>query len=159
LGGCFLIMERLERIFILHRMLSGRRVPVPRQQIEQALECSRATVTRTIATMRDWLGAPIVYDAEQNGYRYDDRPEAANWELPGLWFTSSELQMLLLISEILNEVSGELLTQDMAPLKARLASMLHSRQADPHILKSELLPEELVARLERMRALYAGEKP
>lgn len=150
-------MERLERIFILHRMLSGRRVPVPRREIEQALECSRATVTRTIATMRDWLGAPIIYDAEQGGYRYDDRPEAANWELPGLWFTSSELQMLLLISEILEEVSGELLTQDMASLKARLAAMLHSRQAGAQVLKSKLLREELVSRLERMRALYDGD--
>lgn len=139
-------------------MLSGRRVPVPRQEIELALECSRATVTRTIATMRDWLGAPIVYDSEQNGYRYDDGPDAINWELPGLWFKSSELQTLLLISEILEEISGEPLAQDMALLKARLAAMLHARQADARVSNSKLLPEELASRLERVRALYTGDK-
>ena len=60
-------MDRFDRIFALHRILSGRRIPISEQELEHALECSRATVNRTIAAMRNFLDAPIEYDRERNG--------------------------------------------------------------------------------------------
>ena len=59
-------MERFDRIFRLHRILRSHRHPVPRRKLEEALECSRATVKRIIEDMRDNLNAPIVYDRDVN---------------------------------------------------------------------------------------------
>jgi len=39
-------MERFHRYYSLHRILSSRRLPVPRAVIERELECSRATCPR-----------------------------------------------------------------------------------------------------------------
>jgi predicted DNA-binding transcriptional regulator YafY len=61
-------MDRFDRIFALHRILNGRRTPISRDDLQNRLECSRATVGRLIEEIRDQLGAPVVYDREQNGY-------------------------------------------------------------------------------------------
>lgn len=55
-------MDRFQRILLLHRILAGRRVPVSHRTIEEKLECRRATVTRIIQEMREFLDAPIEYD-------------------------------------------------------------------------------------------------
>jgi len=52
-------MDRFDRIFELHKLLNGARRPVPRRRIEEALECSKATVKRIIHNMRLYLNAPI----------------------------------------------------------------------------------------------------
>lgn len=70
-------MDRFDRIYALHRLLAGRRVPISEKDLETALECSRATVIRTIGTMRTFLNAPIEYDRERNGYHYAQGRERA----------------------------------------------------------------------------------
>ena len=87
-------MDRFDRIFELNRILQSARHPVSRQRLQQELECSRATIKRIIEDMRLYLNAPIVYDRERNGYRYD-QGEGEMYELPGLWFNASELHALL----------------------------------------------------------------
>lgn len=64
-------MDRFTRIFKLHQLLGSRRLPVSHKTVEDELQCSRATATRVIQEMRDYLGAPIEYDRERNGYFYE----------------------------------------------------------------------------------------
>ncbi|TVT59936.1 MAG: WYL domain-containing protein [Sedimenticola thiotaurini] len=119
-------MDRFDRIFDLHKLLSATRYPVSRQRIEQELECSRATAKRIIDAMRLYLNAPIKYDREQNGYYYDQREEAM-YELPGVWFNSSELHALLSVQQLLEHVQPGLLEQQLAPLKSRIESLLKAQ--------------------------------
>lgn len=60
-------MDRFQRILLLHRLFASHRLPVSHRVIEEKLECSRATATRIIEEMRDFLGAPIEYDRPANG--------------------------------------------------------------------------------------------
>lgn len=55
-------MDRFDRIFELHKILSQYRRPVARKILEDRPECSRATVGRIIQDMRDFVGAPINKD-------------------------------------------------------------------------------------------------
>jgi len=116
-------MDRFDRIFELNRILQGARRPVSRQRLEEELECSRATVKRLIEDMRLYLNAPIVYDREYNGYRYD-HAEGAMYELPGLWFNASELHALLAVQELLSGVQPGLLEQHLKPLQKRISELL-----------------------------------
>ncbi|MCW8907688.1 MAG: transcriptional regulator [Sedimenticola sp.] len=116
-------MDRFDRIFDLHRLLSSARRPVSRQRIEQELECSRATAKRIIEAMRLYLNAPIRYSREHNGYYYD-RDGEVMYELPGIWFNSSELHALLSVQQLLKSVQPGLLEQQLAPLKQRIESLL-----------------------------------
>ncbi|MEJ1296307.1 MAG: HTH domain-containing protein [Candidatus Sedimenticola sp. (ex Thyasira tokunagai)] len=107
-------MDRFDRIFNLHKLLSASRLPVSRQRIEEELECSRATAKRIVETMRLYLNAPIKYDRERNGYHYD-AAEGEMFELPGIWFNASELHALLSVQQLLTQVQPGLLEQQFAP--------------------------------------------
>jgi len=76
-------MERFHRYYRLHRILSSRRLPVPRAAIERELECSRATVMRVMEAMRAYFSAPIEYLREQNGYRAPDACAGRGLKLVG----------------------------------------------------------------------------
>ncbi|MBI1731693.1 MAG: WYL domain-containing protein [Gammaproteobacteria bacterium] len=120
-------MDRFDRIFALHRILAGRRTPISRQELQEKLECSRATIGRLIEDMRAFLSAPIEYDREHNGYRYN-HAEAEMYELPGLWLNSSELFALLVSQKLLAEVQPGLLAPQLDPLRERIHGILRTRR-------------------------------
>jgi len=69
-------MERFERIYQLHQLLSGRRTPIANRELRERLECSEITVKRLIDVMRAHFAAPIMYDRQSKGYRYDNQKGA-----------------------------------------------------------------------------------
>jgi predicted DNA-binding transcriptional regulator YafY len=121
-------MDRFDRIFELNRLLQNARHPVSRRTIEERLECSRATAKRIIEDMRLYLNAPIVYDRQFNGYRYDQN-EGEMYELPGLWFNASELFALLSAQQLLSNVQPGLLDQHLSPLQKRIGSLLETQHS------------------------------
>jgi proteasome accessory factor C len=121
-------VDRFDRIFELNRILQSARYPVPRRRLEDELECSRATIKRLIEDMRLYLNAPIVYDRERNGYRYDQK-EGEMYELPGLWFNPSELHALLSVQQLLASVQPGLLDAHLKPLQKRIDQLLRLQHA------------------------------
>lgn len=119
-------MDRFDRIYKLHNILAARRTPVSRKTLEERMECSRATVMRTIECLRDHLGAPIEYDAASNGYYYT-AAEDGPYELPGLWFNVSELQALRVSYELLSRVQPGVLSESIRPVARRLEKLLASQ--------------------------------
>jgi predicted DNA-binding transcriptional regulator YafY len=115
-------LDRFDRIFELNRILQAARQPVSRRRLEAELECSPATVKRIIEDMRLYLNAPIVYEAERNGYFYDQAE--GMYELPGLWFNASELHALLSVQQLLSQVQPGLLDPLLRPLTKRIAGLL-----------------------------------
>jgi len=118
-------MDRLSRIYALHRQLAGRRYPVSHKALEQELGCSRATVTRIIQDLRNFFAAPIEYDREANGYRYE---HGKSFELPGLWFSAEELEALLAMQRLLGGLQPGLLDSLLAPFRQRVEAVLASEQ-------------------------------
>jgi len=121
-------MERFDRIFLLPKELVRARVPVSCAQLEAALECARATVIRTIADMRDHLGAPVVYDRTRNGFRYAKDAGGGRYALPGLWFNAEETFALLACQQLLRSLQPGLLDTEIDPLRQRLEKLLATRQ-------------------------------
>lgn len=138
-------MDRFDRIFELNRILSSARHPVSRRRIEEELECSRATVKRIIEDMRLYLNAPIVYDREYNGYRYDQK-EGEMYELPGLWFNASELHALLGMQQLLADVQPGLLDPLMKPLQKRIGELLRLQHAGSDGLVGRIRILQMAAR-------------
>lgn len=118
-------MDRLERIYTLHKILRTRRTPISLVALQERLgDCARATVFRLIGEMRDYLGAPIVTVRGQ-GYRYD--PHAEAYELPGLWFNASEIHALLAFRALLHNIQPGLLDAEIEPLRERIEKLLADR--------------------------------
>jgi predicted DNA-binding transcriptional regulator YafY len=117
-------MDRYERILALHRHLKMARYPVSLAKLMDELACSRATLYRDIAFLRDALGAPIESDSSGNGgFRYNEK-ESERFELPGLWLNSDELHALLATHQLLGRSGNDVLGSALAPLKARIESLL-----------------------------------
>jgi len=113
-------MDKFDRIFRLHAILASRRTPVSLDELKRKLDCSKATVHRTINALKDYLAAPIVFDSERQGYRYTADAKAPEFELPGLWFTPAELQALALMQRLLQEAGRGLLEEHVGALTKRL---------------------------------------
>lgn len=115
-------MNRAARIYRIHQLIRGGRRPVPLARIQQELEVSTATIKRDFQAMRDYLGAPLTYDADANGYYYSDRE--GPFELPGLWLNQSELFGLLAAEQVLELVQPGILRDRIGPLRGRIRALL-----------------------------------
>src|ERR1700750_451333 len=94
-------MDRYERILSLHRLLKSAHYPVPLSRLMDELECSRATLYRDVALLRDALGAPVqTVGGARAPFRYE-AAEAESVELRGLWLTSDELAALMALNELI----------------------------------------------------------
>ena len=97
--------------------------------LRESLEVSPATLKRDIQYLRDRLNAPIIWDRDAGGYRYekDSAPVGSQFELPGLWFNASEIHALLTMQHLLATLDQSgLLGPHIQPLMARLNGLLGS---------------------------------
>jgi predicted DNA-binding transcriptional regulator YafY len=116
-------MERLERFYKIHQLLSGRNA-VPFKVLMERLGVSRASVKRDIEYMRSRFNAPIEYDREANGYRFGEPRPGPRYELPGLWFSADEAYALLTMHTLLAELQPGLLEPHIKPLQDRVRAVL-----------------------------------
>ncbi|MBD5804511.1 hypothetical protein AZOA_39540 [Azoarcus sp. Aa7] len=116
-------MDRTERFYHIDRLLHERHV-VPVADFLEALEVSLATFKRDLEYLRERFNAPIVWDREAGGYRFDKVQTGLRYELPGLWFNASEVYALLTMQQLLKDLEPGLLAPHVEPLLARLRALL-----------------------------------
>jgi predicted DNA-binding transcriptional regulator YafY len=117
-------MDKTERFHIIDQMLC-KQASVTLDQFLQVLEVSLATFKRDLEYMRDRLAAPIVWNRELNAYCYDQSEvESSQYQLPGLWFSTGEIQALLTMDALLESLQPGMLTSHIKPLRARIRMLL-----------------------------------
>lgn len=118
-------MDRSERFYLIRQLLARQRYVTTRQFMD-ALEVSQATFKRDIQYLRDRFQLPIEWCREQGGYVLDrSQPEAAQAELPGMWFSDKEIHALLTMQHLLANLDpGGLLAPHVEPLVRRLDTLL-----------------------------------
>lgn len=114
-------MDKFDRIFQLHTILAARRTAISAEELMARLECSKPTLHRIIGTMRTHLNAPIV--STMDGYKYASVKGGETYQLPGLWFSPTELQALAVVNRLLQDMSSGLLEEHIAPLARRLEDL------------------------------------
>ena len=126
-------MDRTERFYKIELLLRSRGC-VSFAALKAELEVSPATLKRDLQYLRDRLSAPIVYDVTANGYRFSSgtpgAAAAARHELPGLWFSESEIHALLTMHRLLAGLDDDgVLARHLQPLLERLEGMLGPDEA------------------------------
>lgn len=122
-------MDKFDRVYQLHQALAGRRTPISLESLMEKLgNCSRATVMRLLAVLRDELHAPVEFDKDADGYVYRRNAAGLPYELPGLWFTAQEIQALLVFERLLDSLDPGLLSEHLTPLRQRLDELLQHRR-------------------------------
>ncbi|WP_444997720.1 helix-turn-helix transcriptional regulator [Aliikangiella sp. IMCC44359] len=130
-------MDGFDRIYDLHRILSGRKTAISLQDILSIMECSRATFNRVKKHMTDFLGAPIEYSRDLGGYYYAKEDEKY-YELPGLWFSEAELHALLLIQALISNIGVGLLKEELYPISERINQLLGRNAESAAALKHKV---------------------
>lgn len=141
-------MSALERIFQIDQILAERRF-VPRQELQERLGISWATLKRDLAYLKDRLNAPIIFDRDLGGYRFEtDNPQAGpQYKLPGLWFSAEEIHALLTMQHLLSQLdTGGLLGPQIKPLQARLTGLLGSAHNPAEEVQRRIRIESMGAR-------------
>ena len=77
-------MSGMERIYQIDQILGARHF-VTRQELQERLGVSWATLKRDLAYMRERLNAPITFDRNLGGYRFEKAGQriARNMNSPG----------------------------------------------------------------------------
>ena len=141
-------MSMYERIHMIDQMLAGRKF-VPFRELQERLEISQATLKRDLAFMRDRLNAPIVFDRELGGYRFDQASQlpGSQYELPGLWFSAEEIHALLTMQHLLaNLDTGGLLGPHIQPLLSRLTAIIGNDENEIGEVQKRIKVETVGAR-------------
>ncbi len=119
-------MSAMERIYQIDQILGDRRF-VTRQELQERLGVSWATLKRDLSYLKDRLNAPIVFGRALGGYRFESAGSKVGpqYELPGLWFSAEEIHALLTMQHLLSNLdTGGLLGPQIKPLLARLTGLL-----------------------------------
>ncbi|MBS1169613.1 MAG: hypothetical protein H6R01_531 [Burkholderiaceae bacterium] len=138
-------MNRTERLYRIDDLLTQRKVVTVETFLDE-LEISRATFKRDLEYLRDRLQAPIIWDRDAGGYRYEQLPASKKFELPGLWFNASEIHALLTMQQLLGSLSPGLLTPHIEPLMARLRMLLDSEGIPATDIEKRIRIQKLHAR-------------
>ena len=137
-----------DRIHMIDQMLADRRF-VQFNELQDRLEISRATLKRDLAFMRDRLNAPIIFDRELGGYRFDKASQLLGhqYELPGLWFSAEEIHALLTMQHLLaNLDTGGLLGPHIKPLLSRLTAIIGADEGELTEVQKRIKIESVGAR-------------
>jgi|CXWL01.1.fsa_nt_gi predicted DNA-binding transcriptional regulator YafY len=117
-------MDRTERIALLHSLLSKHRRGLSSVRLMEEVKCSRATLYRDLAFMRDALGAPLENEGDPlPSWRYVNRNLDA-FQLPGVWLSPDELYAMMLAQHVLKQSGAGLLSQAIGPMDTRIQKIL-----------------------------------
>lgn len=129
-------MDRTERFYKIELLLRSRGC-VSFAALREELDVSPATLKRDLQYLRDRLDAPIVYDAHDNGYRFESAAGAAGaraaprHELPGLWFSENEIHALLTMHQLLAGLDDDgVLSRHLQPMLDKLQGMLGADESE-----------------------------
>ena len=144
-------MEVLARIVRLHDVLKGRTSPIQASELQDTLGCSRATLQRMLARLRDELQAPLISVPEQ-GYQYD--PAAEPYDLPGLWLGADELAGLMVVDTLLARLEAGVLQTQSRLLRAQIDLLLGQAVVDETVDAGRVR-----ARLHIVAPVFAAQRP
>ncbi len=140
-------MDRLERFYRIHHLMQAGKC-LPLGDFMTDMEVSKATIKRDIEYMRDRLNAPLVYDRDREGYRYEKGIAGAErFDLPGVWFSPTEIHALMVVHALLGNIGPGLLDGTVKPVIGRIENLLEDHR----------LPAEEIAK--RIRVLNVSHRP
>lgn len=131
-------MSQLERLQKINQMILER-TSVPVNDFLQELEISLATFKRDLEKLRSNFNAPIIYDHDSGGYKFDKPNAGKKFELPGMWFDESEATALVLMQHLLSGLDqGGLIGPHIAPLMSRIDAILGNGETPSKELRKRI---------------------
>jgi predicted DNA-binding transcriptional regulator YafY len=125
-------MDQTGRLYKIDQLLRQHTV-ISFAALQAELKVSRATLKRDLDDLRTRLKLPIEWSRAAGGYRLASmvEPPTSTHELPGLWFSSTEIHALLTMRQLLLHLDTGGLIINPVPVAERLNALLTSN--DPEL--------------------------
>lgn len=131
-------MSQLERLQKINHLIQERGC-VSVQDFLSELEISLATFKRDLEHLRSTFNAPIIYDRDAGGYRFDKPNAGKKFELPGIWFTEQEATSLATMHHLLASLDQSgLIGSYIAPMMSKIDSILGSGETSSRELRKRI---------------------
>jgi predicted DNA-binding transcriptional regulator YafY len=142
-------MNRLERFYKIDQLLQDRQI-VSRDDFLSLLEVSLATFKRDLEYMRDRFNAPVIYDSDARGYRYESTASNKNkFSLPGLWFTEQEIFALITMQQLLENLDqGSIIGPHIQPFLSRLDAVIGEGESSSKEIRKRIKLVEMGRRVQ-----------
>jgi predicted DNA-binding transcriptional regulator YafY len=142
-------MNRLERFYKIDQLLQDRKI-VARDDFLSLLEVSLATFKRDLEYMRDRFNAPVIYDSELRGYRYESSNNSkSKFSLPGLWFTEQEIFALITMQQLLENLDqGSIIGPHIQPFLSRLDAVIGEGESSSKEIRKRIKLVEMGRRVQ-----------
>jgi predicted DNA-binding transcriptional regulator YafY len=138
-------MGRTERLFRITSLMRDNK-NLRFDEMLQRLSISPSTLKRDLKYLREKLGTPIEYDAFERTYKIGAVGQQGVKEMPGLWFSETELYALTFAHRLLEELDPN---QKLAP---RLKSVIRRVE---HLVSHKARNSQL---FERVRLWMPGKR-
>lgn len=142
-------MNRLERFYKIDQLLQDRKI-VSRDDFLSLLEVSLATFKRDLEYMRDRFNAPVIYDPDARGYRYESAINSkTKFSLPGLWFTEQEIFALITMQQLLENLDqGSIIGPHIQPFLSRLDAVIGEGESSSKEIRKRIKLVEMGRRVQ-----------
>lgn len=142
-------MNRLERFYKIDQLLQDRKI-VSRDDFLSLLEVSLATFKRDLEYMRDRFNAPVIYDSDARGYRYESTVNSkTKFSLPGLWFTEQEIFALITMQQLLENLDqGSIIGPHIQPFLSRLDAVIGEGESSSKEIRKRIKLVEMGRRVQ-----------
>ena len=131
-------VNRLERVHKIDEMIMHKGC-VPVHDFLSALNISLATFKRDLEYLRETLQAPIHWSRDLGGYTYAvTKKRKTNYQLPSLWFNSTEIVALLSIKRALKQVRAGVLWPQLQALQSRVSALCSSQGDAPGVVEKRI---------------------
>lgn len=120
-------MDQTGRLYKIDQLLRQHKV-ISFAALQAELNVSRATLKRDLDDLRTRLKLPIEWSRAAGGYRLvsTGEPPTSAHELPGLWFSSTEIHALMTMQRLLSHLDTGGLIINPVPVADRLNALLTS---------------------------------
>jgi len=100
--------------------------------------------------MRDRFNAPVIYDPELRGYRYEkSSSNKTKFSLPGLWFSEQEIFALITMQQLLENLDqGSIIGPHIQPFLARLDAVIGEGESSSKEIRKRIKLVEMGRRVQ-----------
>ncbi|BDT69026.1 hypothetical protein os1_32130 [Comamonadaceae bacterium OS-1] len=132
-------MDQTGRLYKIDQLLRQHKV-ISFAALQAELNVSRATLKRDLDDLRTRLKLPIEWSRAAGGYRLAStgEPTTSTHELPGLWFSSTEIHALLTMQQLLVHLDTGGLIINPVPVADRLNALLTSEDIELQELRQRV---------------------
>lgn len=128
-------MYNLDRLLTFYNLLQYSKYPVSMSRLTDELGCSDKQVYKLRRQIESAFKVSI--NTGKGGFSFDDEDGEKN-SVPGLWFKSDEIEVLIYLEKLLEDLGTGIFSSLLMPIKGHMEKLLDSNDSSIEELRNKV---------------------